>query len=152
MASKYVTDDGLDLDSRYLGINAKAKSAETADLANAINGSAILGKVGITGNPSIKGSNSFDFTIESDCFADVDFSYSDASSIRFNVYINEELFHTETPTKTFNYPIKQYLPAGTRIRLTATAITNGANMLRWARSSYVLYPISLYAISEEESE
>lgn len=31
MASKYVTDDGLDLDSRYLGINAKAKSAETAD-------------------------------------------------------------------------------------------------------------------------
>lgn len=34
MASKYVTDDGLDLDSRYLGINAKAKSAETADSVN----------------------------------------------------------------------------------------------------------------------
>ena len=33
MASKYVTDDGLDLDSRYLGINAKAKSAESADIA-----------------------------------------------------------------------------------------------------------------------
>lgn len=36
MASKYVTDDGLDLDSRYLGINAKAKSAETADKANSV--------------------------------------------------------------------------------------------------------------------
>ena len=36
MASKYVTDDGLDLDSRYLGINAKAKSAETADTADTV--------------------------------------------------------------------------------------------------------------------
>lgn len=36
MASKYVTDDGLDLDSRYLGINAKAKSAETADTATSV--------------------------------------------------------------------------------------------------------------------
>ena len=37
MASKYVTDDGLDLDSRYLGINTKAKSAYytgTASLAS----------------------------------------------------------------------------------------------------------------------
>ena len=28
MASKYVIDDGLDLDSRYLGINAKDKRAD----------------------------------------------------------------------------------------------------------------------------
>lgn len=31
MASGYVTSDGKDLDSRYLGINAKAVSAKTAD-------------------------------------------------------------------------------------------------------------------------
>lgn len=141
-----------ELDSIYLGINAKAKSAEIADVANAINGSAILGKVGITGNPFIEGSNNFDFTIESDCFADITFSYGDPSSIRFSIYINEELIHTEIPVKTFSYPIKQYLPAGTRIRFTANATTNGANMLRWARSSYTLYPISLYVISEEKSE
>lgn len=29
--SNFVTDDGKDLDERYLGINAKAKSAETVD-------------------------------------------------------------------------------------------------------------------------
>lgn len=31
MASNYVTSDGKDLDSRYLGISAKAASAKTAD-------------------------------------------------------------------------------------------------------------------------
>lgn len=33
MASNYMTSDGVDLDSRYLGINAKAKSASAADNA-----------------------------------------------------------------------------------------------------------------------
>lgn len=33
MASNYVTSDGKDLDSRYLGINAKAASASKADTA-----------------------------------------------------------------------------------------------------------------------
>lgn len=33
MASGYVTSDGKDLDSRYLGINAKAASASKADTA-----------------------------------------------------------------------------------------------------------------------
>lgn len=33
MASGYITSDGKDLDQRYLGIDAKAKSAETADVA-----------------------------------------------------------------------------------------------------------------------
>lgn len=33
MASGYVTSDGKDLDERYLAIDAKAKSSETADVA-----------------------------------------------------------------------------------------------------------------------
>lgn len=37
MASGYVTSDGKDLDQRYLGIDAKAKSAETADVAQKVN-------------------------------------------------------------------------------------------------------------------
>lgn len=37
MASSIVTADGKDLDSRYLGINAKAKSATTADTAGSAN-------------------------------------------------------------------------------------------------------------------
>jgi hypothetical protein len=33
MASGYITSDGKDLDERYLGIDGKAKSSETADVA-----------------------------------------------------------------------------------------------------------------------
>lgn len=33
MASGYITSNGKDLDERYLGIDGKAKSAETADVA-----------------------------------------------------------------------------------------------------------------------
>ena len=36
MPSGYVTSDGKDLDTRYLGINDKAKSAETADSASSM--------------------------------------------------------------------------------------------------------------------
>ena len=44
MASGFITNDGKDLDSRYLGINAKAASAKTADnVAN--KGSAKRGSV-----------------------------------------------------------------------------------------------------------
>ena len=36
MASGYITSDGKDLDQRYLGIDAKAKSAEVADTVKQI--------------------------------------------------------------------------------------------------------------------
>ena len=44
MASNYMTSDGVDLDSRYLGINAKAKSAATADTANSVAWGSVSGK------------------------------------------------------------------------------------------------------------
>ena len=44
MASGYVTSDGKDLDSRYLGITAKAASAETAD---SVSGSSVSKVAGI---------------------------------------------------------------------------------------------------------
>ena len=43
MASGFQTSDGVDLDSRYLGINAKAKSAATADTAAKANTVTSLG-------------------------------------------------------------------------------------------------------------
>ena len=52
LTSKYVTDDGLDLDSRYLGINAKAKSAETADTAEVANKANSVGWEGISDRPN----------------------------------------------------------------------------------------------------
>ncbi len=53
MASGYVTADGKDLDSRYLGINSKAASAKVADSANSISGSAVYNKIGVTGSARV---------------------------------------------------------------------------------------------------
>lgn len=53
MASGYVTSDGKDLDSRYLGINSKAASAKVADSANSISGSAVYNKLGVTGGARV---------------------------------------------------------------------------------------------------
>lgn len=62
MASKYLTDDGLDLDSRYLGINATAKAANSvawlnvtgkpSSLVNSVNGK--TGEVKVTGEDIFK--------------------------------------------------------------------------------------------------
>lgn len=67
MASKYVTDDGLDLDSRYLGINDKAKSAETADKVTGLIYSEITGSpTGIKCEPpSVNGSLDFSYSAKS---------------------------------------------------------------------------------------
>ena len=43
MASGFVTNDGKDLDSRYLGINAKAVSAKIADSVSGSNVSKVVG-------------------------------------------------------------------------------------------------------------
>lgn len=59
MASGFVTNDGKDLDSRYLGINAKAASAKTAD--NVTN----KGTITRNGNPivfTLKGTGSYTAT------------------------------------------------------------------------------------------
>jgi hypothetical protein len=85
MASKYVTDDGLDLDSRYLGINAKAKSAETADTATSITWESVSDKpedlshgayitvAYVSANPSGSG-NRVSYTVPKNCLATVSVS------------------------------------------------------------------------------
>ena len=54
MASNYMTSDGVDLDSRYLGINAKAKSAATADTATTATKANSVAWSGVSGKPGLK--------------------------------------------------------------------------------------------------
>ena len=54
MASNYMTSDGVDLDSRYLGINAKAKSAATADTATTAAKANSVAWSGVSGKPGLK--------------------------------------------------------------------------------------------------
>lgn len=51
MGSNYVTSDGKDLDSRYLGINAKAASASKADSATTATNVTNKGNIVRNGNP-----------------------------------------------------------------------------------------------------
>ena len=56
MASGFQTSDGVDLDSRYLGINAKAKSAAMADTATKATTATTANSVawsGVSGRPSL---------------------------------------------------------------------------------------------------
>lgn len=56
MASGYVTSDGKDLDSRYLGINAKAASASKADSATNATNANYATSAGTATNVTNKGS------------------------------------------------------------------------------------------------
>lgn len=56
MASNYVTSDGKDLDSRYLGINAKATSAGYADSAGSATNANYANSAGTATNVTNKGS------------------------------------------------------------------------------------------------
>lgn len=62
MASNYLTSDGVDLDSRYLGINAKAKSAATADTATNVVNKGALYKNGSPIQFSLKGNRGSSYT------------------------------------------------------------------------------------------
>ena len=66
MASNYVTSDGVDLDSRYLGKNAKAASASYADSAGTATNVTNKGALYRNGNPiqfSLKGSKGSSYTV-----------------------------------------------------------------------------------------
>ena len=82
MASGYVTSDGKDLDSRYLGINAKAKSASTADSAGRVTGSL---RVLPNGNPitvqkSVPAKGTASYSVTTDSFVQRTDAYSQIST------------------------------------------------------------------------
>ena len=85
--SNFVTDDGKDLDERYLGINAKAKSAESADYASSadsVSWDGVSGKPGLqiqtaTSDYVTVAAQSFPWTAPVDCFIK-SVSYSNTSN------------------------------------------------------------------------
>lgn len=77
-----------ELDSIYLGINAKAKSAEMADVANAISGEAVVDIVGVDGENTIT-TTSASYEVPCDAFVEAMYKSSfDASNGRITVYID----------------------------------------------------------------
>ena len=87
MASGYITSDGKDLDERYLGIDGKAKSAETADTATtaaSVDWESVSGKPGLqiqtaTSDYVTVAAMNLPWTAPVDCFIDY-FTYSNDSS------------------------------------------------------------------------
>lgn len=159
MASKYVTDDGLDLDSRYLGINAKAKSAETADFASTVNSEAVVGNVGVQGEKYISATTN-PYVVAADSYATVGMSYRNRDgdgkyNYRFTFSVDGVAYATEDREISANnlgsVSFSLFVCKGQKLSGSLRLLTYNADR-SLTSFSVRLSPISLYAISEEESE
>lgn len=153
MASNYMTSDGVDLDSRYLGINAKAKSAATADTATKANS---VDWGGVSGKPSnlsyggykttavisggVTGSgNKATYKVPKNCVAKVTVSSRDQYA---DDYMNFSVSGGYTATREGNFkdgyvlPDELFLPANTTV--TVTLSRTAAPILNLAMRQYVV--------------
>ena len=132
MASGYITSDGKDLDQRYLGIDAKAKSAEVADTASSVSWSGISGKpmVRLPSGPGVfstarpqRVGTAFVFTAPSD----ICITYWGATSLGgFSLYINDVL-------------IGQARDVTTDDVVYISAVAYGANGVRTSSRMYPMF-------------
>lgn len=97
MASGYVTSDGKDLDSRYLGINSKAASAKTAD--NVTNKGSLLRDGGAI-KFTIKANGSYRVTKTGLCTANDDGSGTTRGIMVNNAYAGKTVFVQSGDTVT----------------------------------------------------
>lgn len=118
MASGYQTSDGVDLDSRYLGINAKAKSAATADTATKANSVAwgnVSGKPGLriqtaTSNYVTVSSINLPWTAPVDCF--IDYIIHANNSTNNYLYINGNQIGILSIGEADRLELKMYIRKG----------------------------------------
>lgn len=96
MATNIVTSDGKDLDSRYLGINAKAASARYADSAGSATNVTNKGSIVRNGNPvfvTLWGANSRAWSAPSNgilhCAKGFTFGKSSSDDERNMVFVNK---------------------------------------------------------------
>ena len=159
MASGYVTADGKDLDSRYLGINSKAASAKVADSANSISGSAVYNKLGVTGgtriNVNSKSTNttgqSISYTTTADGYVNLTCAITGYSSnvngwgltLKVGGATRATLEGTAS-SKTVSTTLTEFLKKGTAIQLSC----DRSNTKDLSISGSVC-PISLYAKQED---
>ena len=123
MASKYLTEDGLDLDSRYLGINDKAKSAERATVADSVSTLAGTTPVVSTAQMPVSvsaygypASNSWTAPSHGVLFATLTYyGYSGVAGI----YFRDQLI--ASGKGQFNLDVKWAVKQGDVIKTTATA-------------------------------
>ena len=130
MASKYVTDDGLDLDSRYLGINAKAKSAETADTADtvkSIDTQAVVDGIGLVGgsrvniNIGMTATKQLTFTAAQTGIATLDIYNSNTQGydVPITISVNGTNYASGTETEGVLADIQVFLHKGDVVKATS---------------------------------
>ena len=130
MASKYVTDDGLDLDSRYLGINAKAKSAETADTADtvkSIDTQAVVDGIDLVSGPRVNinvgttVSNQLTFTAAQTGIATLDIYNSNVhdQDVPITISVNDTNYTSGTATKGVLAATQVFLHKGDVVKATS---------------------------------
>lgn len=149
MASGYQTSDGIDLDSRYLGINAKAVSAKIADSVNGSNVSKVVGIAeanSVNINVSNKaGTATATYTITKRGLTQITctgISGGDGTGCSGGVYRNNSLLCSFNDS-TKSYKVTRVDPANTvyKVQFRNPSWTNNT-----AKISGLLIPLSLTAI------
>ena len=121
MASGYVTSDGKDLDSRYLGKAEKAASAGYADSAghaNSVAWSGVSGKPAYrlrcpSGNAVSIGRTSLPWSAPTNCFL-IGGTFSRVSGTN-RIYVNGVEVYSAAPDDSFSISFHMFLLAGDRI-------------------------------------
>lgn len=153
MASKYVTDDGLDLDSRYLGINAKAKSAESADSVDGTSVSAVVAVAEATQlaiNSTGGGSHTYTVPERGILSLTITGKAQGEGTQKLTVYRNnEQIYTTSNHGTSLEYTVNKIEAVGTVYKATYSNAS-------WASYTYkvifkgTLLPLALTGVSNSD--
>ena len=152
MASGYVTSDGKDLDSRYLGINAKAVSAKTADSVSGSSVSKVTGiaevnsvSINVTQKTTNNKTSTATYTVPKRGLVQITCSGTSSGSggtVSGNVYRNNSALFTFS-NESQSYKVNRIDAANTVYKVT---FTNNSWNSNTAKISGALIPLSLAAI------
>ena len=151
--SNFVTDDGKDLDERYLGINAKAKSAETAD---SVDGTSVSSVVTVAEATQLAiestGGGSHTYTVPERGILSLTVTgkANGEGTQKMTVYRNSEQIYSKTEHGTsLGFTVNKIEVAGTVYKAT---YSNSS----WASSTFkvsfkgTLLPLALTGVSNNE--
>ena len=130
-----------ELDSIYLGINAKAKSAKTADVANAISGEAVVNIVGVDGGNTIT-TTSTSYELPCDAFVEAIYKSSfDSPRGSIIVYVDGVQIYATGDSKSPLANVNRFIRKGKV--LSATSYYYGG-FYPVNNTTVNVYPLVLY--------
>ena len=133
-----------ELDSIYLGINAKAKSAETADMANAISSEAVVNVVGVDGENMIT-TTSASYEVPCDAFVEAEYykDFGSSTTGRITVRLDGVQIYVTAYDRSSQANVSRFIRKGSLLSATASVVSSSiANPPQ--RTTVKVSPVVLY--------